>query len=169
MGKKKEKLKSIDKENSNYRISLLALFIAFIGLVIACIGIIPTVKLLTQKPKLSLTRSSVDTTSDRVITQYEISNKGDAIATDIFIAMETYEDDTVDLFLGLNGTVEHKGKDCRITISSLAPDETTSLIVISFHKKEYVEFAKKLGRLPRQPNIHSIDFREGKISDVVRY
>lgn len=163
--KKKERLA---RESSNYRVGIIAITLSFVSLAISCIGIIPTVQILSRKPQLSLTRSKADTTTNRVIVEYEIANKGDAIATDIFIAMETYEDDVVDLFFGINGAIERNGKDCRVTISSLAPNETTSLIIISYHKNEYVAFATEMGKLPRWPNIHSVDFREGAISDVER-
>ncbi|SRR5258706_6776894 len=170
MGKKKHLLKLlIGKEKSNYWIGFTALIIAFISLAISIFEVIPAYQLLTGKPLLTISLISVDTTSDFSSAQFQLSNAGNAIANDIFIAMEVHKDDTVSLFFGLNGNIERKGEKCVVKISSLAPGESTSINVFGpRHKKEESEIIKLTRRL-KPPSIHSIDFREGSNSDVIRH
>lgn len=179
MSKKKES-KPRAKGNSNWKfkvrsfLEVMNVSTVIIGILLAAIAVWPVILNWLQSPKLSLVRQTIQILDDRVVTEYSIQNKGSAIASEIFIQLQTFKGDQV--YLPFAVTYDMRTDDSinwEISIKSLAPDEATQISIYSEKVEEFLKAAKHIkeltGRIPNSmPSIVSIDYREGSMRDVIR-
>lgn len=175
MGKNKESNAKRKVTNAGRKfIEYINAFVGVIGIILASIAIIPTIQNWIEKPKISIVRQVVHVLDEKIMTDYKVENIGTAIANDIFIQVQTFEGDHVDLPFAV--AYEKRTEDSinwEITIKSLAPDEFTQISIYSNQVERFLEIAReikeKTGKIPNiMPNIVSIDYREGEWKDVIQ-
>lgn len=140
-------------------------------LVTGCISVSPTITSYLQSPQIIISQNMLHISDDQFTSNFLVKNKGNGIATDLFIQIQTYKGDKV--FLPMAVAHEISTIDSitwNINIHSLAPDEHTSIMVFSTHVDDLLSVAADLRKLDRLPSglVSSIfaDYREGRIEDI---